>query len=123
MCPNHPKAFKNFIIQILCRFDINESNKFRIMSYITNKIYEIEGRGKHPINIGSLLILIKDNILIVFCIVNDRSLTKRERSIPDIITLSPDYEILNVTVTNLDNFISVFKNCIKDDFKILAVPK
>lgn len=123
MIDNSPKAFKNFFIKIKTKSDLSGTNGDLTIRHITNKILDIKGKDNDPVNVGSLGFLSKENTLIVFCILNDRSLSKRPDTLEKIIYLDGDLEIEKIESTTLFDLIEIFKNCIRDGFRLISIPK
>jgi hypothetical protein len=89
----------------------------------SEKIKMIPAKGGNPINIGSLFFLTKEDIIAVYCILEDVNLSKRKLNIDNIITLNQNFEIINVESKTLPDLLDDFKLSLQNDFKIDAVPK
>ena len=123
MSGNDPKAFKNFYIVIKCPKILNDYGINRAIRHIDDKIIEIPSKSGKKIDIGSLFFLSKDDLIIVYCIINDNNLSKRQDTINEIIILHDGFEIKEIKATTLPDLIYHFKESIQNNFKIVSVPK
>lgn len=123
MTANETKSFKNFFIKIKSSQYLNENNVKDITKYIKSQISKIPGKHGGFIDIGTFLLLYKENIIMAYCIINDINISKRSKSLETIITLEPQYEIIKVTTSPLMDWLENFIKDMQEDFKIAPSPK
>ncbi len=113
------KNFKNIWISTKLK---NEHFENTHINEIVQACENVIGNNNKKINIINLIILKKNNDIIIFFNISDQNISKRINSLNNCISLGINFENTKVNVSNLNNWIETLKSFLKE-YDVIDVPK
>ena len=113
---------KNIRLVLKIEVQVDANDEYRIIHLIHEKLLTMRGPNNTTVDIGSLLFLKKDDLIIVYCILN-KHITKRINSLPELIPFNTNFSLFEVNNYSIRDFMDKLKVDLGEGCKVVAIPK